>query len=86
MKASIYLSNELENAVQNYLQDHPNMTLSSLVQEALENKLKPRPNKMLELAGFVSFDGNDKRTPEQITEDRRERPEDEPNRLGLDTR
>jgi hypothetical protein len=84
MKASIYLPHNLENAVQNYLKDHPSMTLSSLVQEALENKLKPRSNKILELAGFVSFDPQDKRTPEQITEDKRERPEDEPTRLGLD--
>ena len=77
MKASIYIPNELENSVQNYLKDHPEMTLSSLVQEALEAKVKPRRNRLLELAGFVSFDGTDKRSPEQIAEDQRERPEDE---------
>jgi hypothetical protein len=84
MKASIYLPNELEIIVQNYLQDHPEMSLSGLVQEALENKLKPRRNTLLELAGFVSFDTVDKRTPEQIAEDLRERPEDEPTKRGLD--
>ena len=77
MKASIYIPNELENSVQNYLKDHPEMTLSSLVQEALEAKVKPRRNRLLELAGFVSLDGTDKRSPEQIAEDQRERPEDE---------
>jgi hypothetical protein len=84
MKASIYIPNELEIIVQNYLQDHPEMSLSGLVQEALENKLKPRRNTLLELAGFVSFDAVDKRTPEQIAEDLRERPEDEPTKRGLD--
>lgn len=84
MKASIYIPNELEIALKNYLQDHPEMSLSGLVQEALENKLKPRRNTLLELAGFVSFDGVDKRTPEQIAEDLRERPEDEPTKRGFD--
>ncbi len=84
MKASIYIPNELEIIVQNYLQDHPEMSLSGLVQEALENKLKPRRNTLLELAGFVSFDGVDKRTLEQIAEDIRERPEDEPTKRGFD--
>jgi hypothetical protein len=86
MKASIYLPNKLEIIVQNYLQDHPEMSLSGLVQEALEHKLKPRRNTLLELAGFVSFDTVDKRTPEQIAEDLRERPEDEPTKRGLDRR
>lgn len=84
MKASIYIPNELEIIVQNYLQDHPEMSLSGLVQEALENKLKPRRNRILELAGFVSSDGVDKRTPQQITDDMRERPEDEPTKRGFD--
>jgi hypothetical protein len=77
MKASIYIPNELEDAVQGYLKDHPEMTLSSLVQDALETKIRPRRNRLLELAGFVEFDGVDRRTPEQIAEDTRERPEDE---------
>jgi hypothetical protein len=38
---------------------------------------QPRRNRILELAGFVEFDGIDHRTPEQIAEDTRERPEDE---------
>jgi hypothetical protein len=78
MTASIYIPNELEIIVQNYLKDHPEMSLSGLVQEAPENKLKPRRNTLLELAGFVSFDGVDKRTPEQIAEDLRERPQVKP--------
>jgi hypothetical protein len=86
MKASIYIPNELEAVVQSYLQDHPEMSLSSLVQEALEHKLIPRRNKLLELAGFVSFDGVGKRTVEEILEDTRERPEDEPTKRGLDRR
>lgn len=77
MKASVYIPNELEDAVQSYLKDHPEMTLSSLVQDALETKIKPRRNKLLELAGFVEFDGTDRRTPEQVAQDQRERPEDE---------
>jgi hypothetical protein len=84
MKASIYLPNELETVVQNYLQDHPEMSLSSLVQEALEHKLKPRRNKMLELAGFVSFEATDQRTSEQIAKDTQERPEDEPVKRRLE--
>lgn len=84
MKASIYLPNELENVVQNYLDDHPEMTLSSLVQEALESKLKPRRNRILELAGFVDSRNTLPRTPEQIVEDMRERPEDEIVKRGLD--
>ncbi len=84
MKASIYLPSELEAVVQSYLQDHPELTLSGLVQEALEHKLKPRRNRLLELAGFVSFDGKDKRTSEQIADDMRERPEDEPTKRGFD--
>jgi hypothetical protein len=84
MKASIYLPNELEIIVQNYLQDHPEMSLSGLVQEALEHKLKPRRNRILELAGFVDSRNTPPRTPEQIAEDERERPEDEPTKRGFD--
>jgi hypothetical protein len=38
---------------------------------------QPRRNRILELLGFVESDGIDHRTPEQIAEDIRERPEDE---------
>ncbi len=86
MKASIYLPKELEILVKNYLADHPEMTLSSLVQEALESKLKPRRNRILELAGFVSFNGVDRRTPQEKADDLRERPEDEIVKRGLDRR
>ena len=50
-------------------QDQPEPATSSLEQ--------PRRNKILELIGFVKSDGIDRRTPEQIAEDTRERPEDE---------
>ena len=77
MKASIYIPNELEEAVQRYLKDHPEMTLSSLVQDALEMKIRPRPNRILDLLGFADSRDTPPRTPEQIAEDKRERPEDE---------
>ena len=84
MKASIYLPNELETVVQNYLDDHPEMTLSSLVQDALESKLKPRRNRILELAGFVDSRNTIPRTPQEMADDLRERPEDEIVKRGLD--
>ena len=84
MKASIYIPNELEAVVQNYLQDHPEMSLSSLVQEALEHKLKPRRNTLLELAGFVDSRKTVPRTLEQMLEDQQQRPEYEPTKAGFD--
>lgn len=84
MKASIYLPSELETTVQSYLDDHPEMTLSSLVQEALESKLKPRRNRILELAGFVDSRNTIPRTPQEMADDLRERPEDEIVKRGLD--
>ncbi len=84
MKATVYLPADLENAVKDYLADHPEQNFSSLVQSALENKIRPKRNKLLELAGFVSFDRRDRRSPEEIAEDERERPEDEPTKRGFD--
>ena len=84
MKASIYLPVELEILVKDYLDDHPEMTLSSLVQEALESKLKPRRNRILELAGFVDSRNTIPRTPQEMVDDLRERPEDEIVKRGLD--
>jgi hypothetical protein len=53
--------------------DQPQPTTSSLEQ--------PRRNRILELAGFVESDGIDHKTPEQIAEVTRERPEDKAARL-----
>jgi hypothetical protein len=81
MKATIYIPDKLEKAVKNYLEIYPEKTLSSLVQESLENKLLPRKSRLLELAGFVGFDPK-KRSPEQMADDERQRPEDEPAKRG----
>jgi hypothetical protein len=46
--------------------------------EPIDSSLEqPRRNRILELLGFAESDGIDHRTPEQIAEDTRERPEDE---------
>jgi hypothetical protein len=81
MKATIYIPDKLEQAVKNHLEIYPEKTLSSLVQESLENKLMPRKSRLLELAGFVAFDPK-KRTPEQILDDKCQRPEDESVKRG----
>ena len=81
MKATIYIPGKLEEAIKNHLEIHPEKTLSGLVQESLENKLLPRKSRLLELAGFVTFDPK-KRSPEQMVDDERQRPEDEPAKRG----
>ena len=81
MKATIYIPGKLEEAIKNHLESHPEKTLSGLVQESLENKLLPRKSRLLELAGFVAFDPK-KRSPEQMVDDERQRPEDEPAKRG----
>lgn len=53
MRVTIYLPDELAEAVQAYLEDHPGSSLSSLVQEALRAHLTRRPEVLLELAGLV---------------------------------
>jgi hypothetical protein len=87
-KLSVYIPNPLKDKVEKYLEYHPDLTVSGLIQEALEEKVAPRRNKLLELAGFVSFDPAhvDRRSDEERAADQRERGEDEPIKRGLDGR
>ena len=57
--------------------DQPNEPEKDQPEPATSSLEQPRRNRILELAGFVEFDGIDRRTPEQIAEDTRERPQDE---------
>jgi hypothetical protein len=84
MKSSIYIPDKLRDEVQEYLKDHPDLTLSSLIQQALEARIRPRPNTMLALAGFINSGGGKQRTEEQMREDVAQRPEDEPVKRGFD--
>ena len=81
MKATIYLPEKLEKAVRSYLEIYPEKTLSGLIQETLEQRVMPRKSRLLDLAGFAELKPL-RRTPEQIAEDERERPEDEPAKHG----
>ncbi len=55
MRRTIYLPDELGRLVEEYLREHPDVTLSALVREALEQKLIPRdPRAILKLAGLVT--------------------------------
>ena len=84
MKASVYIPDKLTDEVQEYLKDHPDLTLSSLIQQALEVRIRPRPNTMLALAGFIKSGSSKQRTQQQMREDAVERPEDEPIKRGFD--
>ena len=54
MRRTIYLPDELGERVEEYLRDHPDRSLSSLVQEALAERLAPPdPQGILELAGLI---------------------------------
>ncbi|MUL35566.1 hypothetical protein [Gloeocapsopsis dulcis] len=54
MKRTIYLPDDIAERLNKYLIDHPNETLSSVVQEALEKKLAPKDvSKLLSFAGIV---------------------------------
>jgi metal-responsive CopG/Arc/MetJ family transcriptional regulator len=54
MKRTIYLPDHLAEQIDVYLDEHPNETLSSLVQGALELKLAPKDlSQLLSLAGIV---------------------------------
>ena len=54
MRRTIYLPDELGARIAHYLNDHPETSLSALVQEALTQRLAPRdPRALLDLAGFV---------------------------------
>lgn len=39
MKSSVYIPDKLRDEVQEYLKDHPDLTLSSLIQQALEVRI-----------------------------------------------
>jgi hypothetical protein len=54
MRRTIYLPDELARRVEVYLRDHPEFTLSALVQDALERRLAPPDARaILDLAGLV---------------------------------
>jgi hypothetical protein len=55
MKLTIEVPDSLGKRLNDYLKEHPEETLFSLVQEALEIKLIPKDiSKLLELAGIVT--------------------------------
>lgn len=54
MKRTVYIPNELAEAIDNYLKEHPEETLSSIMQEAIQKKLAPKTiSKFLALAGLI---------------------------------
>jgi hypothetical protein len=57
--------------------DQPNEPENDQPEPASSSIEQPRPNKILELLGFADSRDTPPRTPEQIAEDIRERPEDE---------
>ena len=59
------------------MSNQPNQPEQDQLEPIASSLEQPRRNKILELIGFVESDGIDRRTPEQIAEDTRERPEDE---------
>jgi hypothetical protein len=73
MRRTIYLPDELDKRVEEYLRENPETNLSALVREALEERLAaPDLSPLLELAGIVK----ERREPRWTEEDRRQRPED----------
>ncbi|WP_083500712.1 hypothetical protein [Picosynechococcus sp. PCC 73109] len=54
IKKTLYISDELWQELDQYLQTHPEENASSLVQSALRDKLRPRNGQdLLDLAGLV---------------------------------
>lgn len=54
MKRTIYIPDDADEKLQQYLSDHPEETLSSITQEAIERKLaKNNFSSLLALAGMV---------------------------------
>lgn len=53
MRTTIYLPDDLAQVVEEYLREHPETSLSALVQEALAARLRRNPVALLELAGIV---------------------------------
>ncbi len=55
MQRTIDLADELAESLDAYLREHPNETISSLIQAALAIKLMPKhSSKLLQLAGIVT--------------------------------
>lgn len=54
MKRTIYIPDELGESIDEYLKEHPEETLSSIVQSALQAKLAQKNvSKFLALAGII---------------------------------
>ena len=54
MKRTVYIPDDLAERLNKYLREHPDETLSSIVQSALEVKLAHKDvSKLLALAGIV---------------------------------
>ena len=54
MKRTVYLPDDLVERLNEYLKEHPEETISSIVQEALEVKLAYKDvSKLLTLAGII---------------------------------
>ena len=54
MRRTIYLPNDLADRVEQYLRDHPGVSLSALVRESLDARINPPdPRAILQLAGLV---------------------------------
>jgi hypothetical protein len=59
MKRTVYLPEDLEARITEYLQQNPQFTFSRLIQESLETRLAPRNlSHLLKLAGVVTEVGN----------------------------
>lgn len=54
MRTTIYLPKDLAQAVEAYLKEHPETSLSALIQESLEARLRRNPKALLQLAGMVT--------------------------------
>ena len=54
MKRTVYIPDEYAGALENYLKEHPEETLSSIVQEAIQKKLAQKNvSEFLALAGLI---------------------------------
>ncbi len=54
MKRTVYIPDKLAGRIDAFLERHPELTLSALVQDALERRLSPPdPHRILRLAGMV---------------------------------
>jgi predicted transcriptional regulator len=57
LKTTVYLNDQLERLLQTYLAEHPDATLSNLIQDALESKLN-RANAAAELLKITGIAQN----------------------------